>query len=367
MGSVGSAAVATALTSGPLAAARPAPAQAGAAGTPAPPSTYYTYQSEIYLNGMVMGAPPPFTTNLSQLEARASKALDRQARGHLLTSAGGGPVARANARAFRRWRIIPRMFRAHAKRDVSTTLLGVRMPAPIILAPVGRQRLAHRDGELASARAAAELDLTYVQSARASFSLERVARANGDGSRWYQFDWPRGDGGVATRLRRARSAGYTHLLLTPPAPGQSWEQLPLIRRSWDGPILLTGIRTVRGAKRAATRGFDGIVVSNHRGRRGGAAAGSVDALAPIVDAVGARLAVLFESGVRTGTEAFKALALGADAVMVGRPYVYGLALDGQAGVTHVLRTLLAEFDLTLANAGYRTHRELKPASLTRVD
>jgi lactate 2-monooxygenase len=259
------------------------------------------------------------------------------------------------------------MFRAHAKRDVSTTILGVRMPTPVILAPVGRQRLAHRDGELASARAAAELDLTYVQSARASLSLEAVARANGDGSRWYQFDWPRGDDRVATRLKLARSAGYTHLLLTPPAPGRSWEQLTLIRRNWDGPILLTGIRTVLGAKRAAKRGFDGIVVSNHRGRRSDGAAGSVDALAPIVDAVGARLVVLLESGVRTGTEAFKALALGADAVMIGRPYVYGLALGGQAGVTHVMRTLLAEFDLTLANAGYRTHRELSRGSLVRVD
>jgi lactate 2-monooxygenase len=366
MGSVGSTAVTTVLAPSAIAAARPAPAQAGAVETPAPPSTYYAYQSEIYLNGMVIGTPPKFTTNLSRLEAQASRALDRQARGYLLASAGGGAAARANARAFRRWRIIPRMFRAHDKRDVSTTILGIRMPAPVILAPVGRQQLARRDGELASARAAAELDLTYVQSARGSFSLGEVARASGAGSRWYQLDWPRGDRDAA-RLRRARSAGYTHLLLTPPRPGQTWEELPLIQRNWDGPILLTGIRTVRGAKRAVKRGFDGIVVSNHRGLRGDGPIGSLDALPPIVDAVGARLAVLFDSGIRTGTDTFKALALGADAVLVGRPYVYGLALDGQAGVTHVLRTLLAEFDLTLANAGYRTHRELSRASLARID
>ena len=141
----------------------------------------------------------------------------------------------------------------------------------------------------------------------------------------------------------------------------------LIRKSWDGPMLLTGIQTVRDAKLAAKRGFDGIVVSNHRGGQCDGAIGSVDALPPIVDAVGDRLSVLFDSGIRTGPDTYKALALGADAVLVGRPYVYGLALDGQAGVTHVLRTLLAEFDLTLANAGYRSHRELSRDSLARVD
>ena len=112
--------------------------------------------------------------------------------------------------------------------------------------------------------------------------------------------------------------------------------------------------------------IDGIVVSNHGGRQVDGAIASLDALPPIVDAVGDRLAVLFDSGIRTGVDAYKALALGADAVLIGRPYVYGLALDGQAGVTRVMRTLLAELDRTLARNGYRSHRELSPASLTRV-
>jgi isopentenyl diphosphate isomerase/L-lactate dehydrogenase-like FMN-dependent dehydrogenase len=258
------------------------------------------------------------------------------------------------------------MFLDRAERDLSTTVLGTRMPTPVIFAPVGRQKLAHPEGELASARAAAALELTYIRSTQASYSLEAVAAASSTGSRWCELDWPDDDAPNVSSLRRARVAGYTHLLITPPRPGRSWKHLRLIRRNWDGPILLMGVQTVRDAKLAAKQRFDGIVISNRHARRGDEAIGTVDALPPIVEAVGKRLAVLFDSGIRTGPDTYKALALGADAVLIGRPYVYGLALDGQAGVTHVMRTLLAEFDLTLANAGYRSHRQLSRASLAKV-
>jgi isopentenyl diphosphate isomerase/L-lactate dehydrogenase-like FMN-dependent dehydrogenase len=366
IGSVGSAAVTTVLAPGALAAGRP---HAVTAQSPpaSPPSTYYAYQSEIYLNGMARRLVPKITTNLSDLEAEASKVLGREAREYFLASAGGAVAARANARAFRGWRIIPRMFRGTARRELSATILGTRMPAPVILAPVGRQGLANPEGELASARAAAALGLTYVQSARASHSIEAVAAANGAGARWYQLEWPNEDDSDLQSLRRAEAAGYTHLLVTPPRPGRGWGRLRSIRRIWDGPILLTGVQSVEQARSAARRRFDGIVVSNHRGRRGDGTLGSVDVLPPIENAVGDRLAVLFESGIRTGPDTYKALALGADAVLVGRPYVYGLAMDGQAGVNHVLRTLLAELDLTLANTGYRSHRELSRKVLARAD
>ena len=362
IGSVGSAAVTTVLAPGALAAGR-----SPAVPRQAPPPTYYAYQSEIYLNGMARRVVPKITTNLSDLEADASKVLDREAREYLLAGAGGAVAARANAKAFRGWRIIPRMFRGTARRELSTTILGTRMPAPVIFAPVGRQRLANPAGELASARAAAALGLTYIQSARASHPIEAVAAASGAGPRWCQLDWPNEDDPDLGPARRARAAGYTHLLITSPRPGRGWGALRSIRRIWDGPILLTGVQSVEQAKSAARRRFDGIVVSNHRGRRGDGTLGSVDALPPIVEAVGDRLAVLFESGIRTGPDTYKALALGADAVLVGPPYVYGLAMDGQAGVTHVMRTLLAEFDLTLANTGHRSHRELSRKVLARAD
>ncbi len=361
--------------------------------------------------------------DLSQLEERAARVLHPDSLAYILAGAGDNATARANAKAFRQWRIKRRKARNHAARDLSTTVLGTRMPAPVLFAPIGVQKLAHADGELASARAAADLNLTYIHSTQGAYSMEEVAAANGRGSRWYQLYWPTDDELVVSFLRRARAAGYTHLVITldttllgwrpldldrgytpflknlglanytsdpvfqrrlrvpadedPVAagaafaalfqnPGLSWKQLPLIRKNWNGPILLKGIQSVRDARLAAKHRIDGIVVSNHGGRQVDGAIASLDALPPIVDAVGGRLAVLFDSGIRTGRDAYKALALGADAVLIGRPYVYGLALDGQAGVTQVMRTLLAELDRTLAGHGYRSHRELSPASLTKA-
>src|SRR5215213_6922074 len=326
--------------------------------------------------------------DLSQLEAQAAKVLDPEALAYILAGAGDTDTTRANAAAFRRWKIRRRKARKPAKVDLSTTILGTRMPAPVLFAPIGVQTLAHPDGDLASARAAAELGLTFIHSTQGAYKMEDVAAANGDGSRWYQLYWPTDDELVASFLRRAKAAGYTHLVITldttllgwrpldldrgyspflenkgianytsdavfrrrlkAPAevdpvaagatfaslfqnPGLNWRQLPLIRRNWDGPILLKGIQSVRDAQLAAGHRIDGIVVSNHGGRQVDGAIASLDALPPIVDAVGDRLAVLFDSGIRTGRDAYKALALGADAVLIGRPYIYGLALGGQRG------------------------------------
>jgi lactate 2-monooxygenase len=361
--------------------------------------------------------------DLSRLEDQAARVLAPESLAYILAGAGNRETMDANGAAFRQWRIKRRRARGPATPDLSSTVLGTRMPAPVLFAPVGVQTLAHPNGELASARAAAGLGLTYIHSTQGAHSMEEVAAANGRGPRWYQLYWPTDDELTVSFLRRARAAGYSHLVITldttllgwrpldldrgytpflenvgianftsdpvfqrrlraPPDvdpvaagaafaavfqnPGLSWRQLPLIRDNWDGPILLKGIQSVQDAKLAVEHDIDGIVVSNHGGRQVDGAIASLDALAPIVAAVGDRIAVLFDSGIRTGTDAFKALALGAHAVLIGRPYVYGLALDGEAGVTRVMKLLLAELRRTLATHGYRSHRELGRDSLTKV-
>jgi lactate 2-monooxygenase len=331
-----------------------------------PTAPYVSYQSEIYFAGMTADVKPIFTTNLSDLEAVAANVLPEAARRHLLAWAGGAAAVRANARALRAWRIVPRMFIDRAERDLNATVLGVTMPAPVILGPVGGQVLAHPDGEAATARAAAGLGLTYVHSSQSSTSVEGVAVAAPTGSRWFGLDWPDGGGPDLALLVRARLTGCTHLLLSPPQPGKSWAALAAIRKAWDGPIVLGGIQAVPDARMAVRRGFEGIVVSNERGRRGPSVAGTIHVLPRIADAVGGKVAVLFGSGVRTGTDVYRALALGADAVVIGRPYVYGLALGGEAGVRHMLRTLLAELEITLGIAGVADYRELGPSALVRT-
>jgi lactate 2-monooxygenase len=308
------------------------------------------------------------------------------------------------------------------KRDLSTTVLCTSMPAPVLLAPVGVQSIVHPDGELATARAAAALGVPMVLSTASSHSLEEVAESNGDGSRWFQLYWPNDNEVAISFLQRAKAAGYTTLVLTldtwtlawrpmdldqaylpfirgigtaipfsdpafraglekSPEEDQTsailrwipmltgtdrrWDQLPFLREHWDGPIVLKGIQHVDDARRACDAGMDGIVVSNHGGRQVDGAVGALDMLPEIVAAVGDRMTVLFDSGVRTGADIVKALSLGAQAVLIGRPYVYGLALGGEDGVRHAVRGLLADFELTLGLSGHRTPGELDGDAVRR--
>jgi lactate 2-monooxygenase len=385
-----------------------------------PPTNYSDYQAGIYATGMFAGERPAISTDLASLEERARDVLSAEALGYIVPSAGSGATARANRTAFDRWRIVPRMLRSGAQRDLSCTVLGTSLPAPVMIAPVGVQTLAHPDGELATARAAAALRLTYIHSTAAAHSFEQVADANGDGPRWYQLYWPNDSDVCISFLRRAKASGYsvlvvtldTHLLGYRPAdldrgflpflrlqgvanylddpaflagldkppeqdpaaavlhwarmfphPGLSWQDLPFLREHWDGPIVLKGICSTEDAELAADQGVDGIVVSNHGGRQVDGAVAALDALPAIAQAVRERLTVLFDSGLRTGADVVKALALGAQAVLIGRPVLYGLALGGQQGVEHVLRCLLADLDLTLALSGYTSHRQLSRQSL----
>ena len=377
------------------------------------------YQNEIYLAGL-SSQVPPFTTNVAALEQAASAVLTPGAFGYVAGAAGDGATNRANLAAFARWRLVPRMLTGSTHRDLSTTVLGTDMTAPVLLAPIGVQSILHPDGELATARAAAAVGLTMVMSTASSHSIEDVAQASGDGSRWYQLYRPNDDAVCASLLDRARSAGFTVLVVTldtwtlgwrpndldraylpfirgvgtavpfsdpvfraglerspeddltsavlkwvPMFTGtdRTWDDLPFLREHWDGPIVLKGVQHVDDARRAAAAGMDGIIVSNHGGRQVDGSIGALEALPGIAAAVGDQLTVLFDSGVRGGADVVKALALGARAVLLGRPYAYGLGLGGEDGVRHVLRSVLADTDLTLGLSGHRSVHDLKPDAL----
>ena len=381
-----------------------------------------TYASEIYLQGMG-GLRPAITTDPDALEEHARQALQPEPFWYVAGSAGSGATARANLAAFDQVRIVPRMLTGATDRDLSTIVLGTTMRAPVITGPIGVQSIVHPDGELAVARVAAELGLTMTLSTVSSFTLEQVAEANGDGARWFQLYWPNDEQVCLSVLARAQASGFSVLVVTldtwmlgwrphdldhaylpfltgeglanyftdpafcggldkPPADDlpaallrwlpmftgtdHTWADLAFLRAHWDGPIVLKGIQHVDDARRAVEAGVQGIVVSNHGGRQVDGAVASLDVLPEIAQAVGDQVEVLFDSGIRTGADIVKALALGAKAVLIGRPWMYGLALGGQDGVRHVLRCLLADLDLTLALSGHRTAAELTPADLRRI-
>jgi lactate 2-monooxygenase len=380
------------------------------------------YYRQIYALGLA-GERPSIPIAAEELERAAREAMEARAAAYVFAGAGSGETMSANREAFRRWRIVPRMLRDVSERDLSTTVCGTELPAPLLLAPIGVQKIVHEQGELASARAAASLGLPIVASSASAFTLEEIAEASGEGPRWYQLYWVSDDELVQSLVSRAEASGYSALVLTvdtfipgwkpidlqqawlpfleglgnanylqdpvfraqlakPPEedlgaaighwlsiydnPGLSWEDLDRLQGMTELPILIKGIQRADDARRALDHGADGVIVSNHGGRQLDGALGALEALPGVVEAVGDRIAVLFDSGVRNGADAYKALALGARAVCLGRPYIWGLALEGEEGVEKVLRMLLAELDLTLALSGYRSPNELDRDALVRA-
>ena len=381
------------------------------------------HQTEIYASGLD-GVVPELPTDLTRLESIAEERLAADVFGYVAGSAGSEATARANRAAFDAWRIVPRLLRDVSAPDMAVTVLGTAMPAPVALAPIGLLGIVHPEGELVAARAAAALGLPMVVSSCATAMLEDVAGAGGGGPQWFQLYWSKDRDVAASFLERADAAGYLALVVTldtptmgwrprdldgaflpflrgvgnqnylaDPAferavggpvtdenrasallhwaatfgnPALTWEDLTFLRDHWRRPIALKGIQHPDDARRAADAGMDGVVVSNHGGRQVDGAIGSLDALPAIAEAVGDRVAVLFDSGVRSGADAVKALALGARAVLLGRPYVYGLGLEGEAGVTHVLRCILAELELTMMLSGASRPAELTPELLVRA-
>ncbi|MFC0865938.1 lactate 2-monooxygenase [Sphaerimonospora cavernae] len=381
------------------------------------------FQNEIYLNGLG-DVRPELPADLTVLERLAGERLAPAAYGYVAGAAGTESTARANREAFERRRLVPRMLRDVAVRDLSVRLLGQTLPVPLLLAPIGVLAIMHPDGDLAVARAAADLGVPLVVSTAASHSMEQAAEANAGGLRWFQLYWSSDRDVVVSFLTRASAAGYTTLVVTldthtlgwrprdldlaylpflrgigvtnyftDPAfqravggpfdgdgadreaaimrwagtfgdPSLTWDDLAFLREHWDGPIMLKGIQHPDDARRAVDAGMDGVVVSNHGGRQVDGAIGSLDALPGVAAAVGDQITVLFDSGIRTGSDVIKALALGAKAVMLGRPYAYGLGLAGEAGVRHVIRCLLAELEIAMALVGVTCPAEITPELLT---
>ncbi|MBX3440215.1 MAG: lactate 2-monooxygenase [Planctomycetaceae bacterium] len=383
---------------------------------------YAQYQNEIYFRG-VRGEKPSLPIPIEALESLARETLPCEAYDYIAGGAGSESTMRFNREAFDHWRIVPRMLRDVSTRDLSVELFGTTIPAPVLFAPIGVQTLAHPEGEVATARAARSLELPFVYSTAATKTPEEVARANGDRPRWYQLYWPRDRDVTQNFLKRTEAAGYGVVVVTldtrllawrerdlghaylpmfkgnegtgiyfsdpvflsrlskPPEEdpvaaikawtecfsdlSHNWDDLAFLREATSLPIVLKGIMHPDDAARAVQLGIDGLIVSNHGGRQVDGGMAALDALPAVVSAVNGKVPVLFDSGIRRGSDIFKALALGAKAVLVGRPYMWGLAAGGDEGVAEVMNRLLADFDLTMAMSGFTRIAELTPSVLQR--
>jgi lactate 2-monooxygenase len=371
------------------------------------------FQNEIYVTG-----ESAWPVGADDWEALASEKLEPGPFGYIAGGAGNESTVRANRQAFEQRRLQPRMLAGNSTRDLSVEVLGTPSPFPFLLAPVGVLSIAHPDGELAPARAAAALGVPFILSSAASHSIEEIAAAMGDAPRWFQLYWVSDREVVESLVGRAEASGYSAIVVTldtltlgwrprdlrnaylpfrqgegiaqftsdpvfrsrlsvPPeedplvAAGTMlamfpnlalrWEDLAWLRELTSLPLLAKGVLTADDARRVLDAGIDGIVVSNHGGRQVDGAVASLDALLEVRSAVGPDAPVLMDGGIRGGADVLKALALGGNAVLIGRPYVYGLAVGGQQGVEAVLQQLAAETDLTLALIGGTVARDLDAA------
>ena len=407
-------------------------------------------QKSIYVNG-VSGVKPKVPIDFALLEQKAKEKMTPEAYSYIAGGAGLGETMKSNRNDFSDWRIIPRMMRDVASRDTSIELFGQRLPSPFLLSPIGVLEMAHKEADLAVAKASSQLRIPYIFSNQASVPMETCATTMGDAPRWFQLYWSKNNDLVASLVQRAERCGCSAIVVTldttmlgwriqdldlaylpflrgmgiaqytsdpvfqklidindpneeaPPKsklsletissvlqlmsnypdsfftnlktqrplkavrkfiniysrPSLTWDDLPFLRKHTKLPILLKGILHPDDAKLAVKHGVNGLIVSNHGGRQVDGSVSSIQMLPSIVDAVQGNVPILLDSGIRGGADVFKALALGANAVCIGRPYVYGLALAGQQGVQEVLQNFLSDFELTMGLAGCKSIVEIK--------
>jgi isopentenyl-diphosphate delta-isomerase len=361
----------------------------------------------------------PVPLSYEALERLAAEELPESAHAFLAGGAGSETTMGTNRRAFERWGILPRMLRDVTDRDLSVDLLDHTLPVPFVLAPIGMQTLYDPAGERATAAASAAVGVPTCLSTVSSATFETVAAELGDVPKWAQLYLPADEAVSRSFLRRVEEAGYDALVVTvdtpytgwrtrhqatgdiplfdghgvanffedpafrerladPPEadrdaaiaemievskrPEMTWDAVDAVAAETDLPVLVKGILHPEDAIRAMESAA-GVVVSNHGGRQVDGSVAPLETLPAIVDAVGEKGTIVLDSGVRNGADAFKALALGADAVGLGRPYVYALAAGGEAGVRALLKNVVAEFDLTLALAGHDAVTDLSRDAL----
>ena len=348
---------------------------------------------------------PEDAIDIFDLEATARGKTAPAHWGYLATGVNDDATLRANREAFGHYFVRSRRLVAVSNIDTSVDILGTRWPTPIILAPVGSQGAYHTEGELASARAARSRDHLQLLSTVSSNSIEAVSEARG-APVWFQLYTQGGWQGVRERLRRAEAAGSPVVVLTvdlaggtsarhtlrrailddprdcatchvgngiaarvKPMLGSSeyegpeldltWDMLDRLKQETPMKVFVKGIVTAGDAERCIVAGADGIIVSNHGGRGDDSGRGAIDSLAEVAPAVAGRVPLFMDSGIRRGVDIFKALALGADAIMIGRPYVWGLAAFGQPGVERALDILRAELVIAMKSFGAPTLRDIR--------
>ncbi|EOD69265.1 alpha-hydroxy acid oxidase [Amycolatopsis vancoresmycina] len=348
---------------------------------------------------------------IAEFEAAARERLDPAHYDYFAGGAQDEITLRENETAFQRLRLLPRVLRGGDKRDLSLTLLGAPSSMPILVAPTAFHRLAHPDGELATARAAARAGTIMIVSMAATTAIEDIAAAAPDLGLWFQLYLQPDLEFTEAIVRRAENAGVRAFVVTVDSPvlgrrerddrnafhdlppglavenlrdigenrsggtashvrdivmsALNWDHIAWLRSKTKLPVLIKGVLHAEDARLAVHHGVAGIVVSNHGGRQLDTVAATIDVLPEIAAAVGGAVPVLLDGGIRRGTDVVKALALGADAVGVGRPVVWGLAAGGREGVTQVLELLREDFDQALALCGGRRPADLTPDQVRR--